>query len=141
GQPGPGGERGSGRRAAGAVCATLNEPRLMRRPALVALTTPVPPANPLAMSRPASLRFSSTAAFASLALALTAGLLGCKKTEPAAAPAAAPAANAAPATGPGAFGKGAIAGNVKFTGKPPEMRPVTTPDPFCARQPIKEEDV
>src|SRR2546423_786548 len=94
------------------------------------------------MPRPASFRFSSTAAFASLALvALTAGLLGCKKNEPTAAPSAAPPANTAAATGPGAFGKGTIAGNVKFTGKAPELRAVTTPDPFCARQPIKEEDV
>ena len=93
------------------------------------------------MSRPASSRFSSTAIFAALALAVTAGTLGCKKNESAAAPAAAPPASSGAATGPGAFGKGAIAGNVKFTGKAPEMRAITTPDPYCARQPIKEEEV
>lgn len=93
------------------------------------------------MSRPDWSRFCSTVTFATLSLALAVGSVGCKKNEPAAAPAAAPAANTAPAAGPGAFGKGAIAGNVKFTGKPPELRAVTTPDPFCARQPIKEEEV
>lgn len=93
------------------------------------------------MPRPDSSRFfPSTAAFlfVSCALALTAG---CTKKNEAGAPAAAPAANAPGATGPGTLGKGVIAGNVKFTGKPPEQRAVNTPDPFCARQPIKEEDV
>jgi len=93
------------------------------------------------MSRPDRFRSFSTAAFTFLALAVTAGAVGCKKNEPAAAPVAAAATNAPSASGPGAFGKGVIAGNVKYTGKPPEMRAVTTPDPFCARQPIKEEDV
>jgi len=93
------------------------------------------------MPRPDSSRVLSTATL--MFLALAAGALGCKKTEapppPAAAapPAGAPAATA----GVGAFGKGTIAGSVKFTGKAPEMRPLSTPDPFCARQPIKEEDV
>jgi len=75
---------------------------------------------------------------------------GCnKKSEPASEPAAAPAA--APATGAaaaaatpgvaGAFGTGVISGTVKLKGKAPELKAVTTPDPFCARQPIKEEDV
>jgi len=94
------------------------------------------------MPRPDSSRFSSTITFVSLALALTAGTLGCKKNEAAALPApAAPAGSGPTAGGPGALGKGVIAGNVKFTGKAPEMRTMNTPDPFCARQPIKEEDV
>jgi len=94
------------------------------------------------MPRPDSSRCCSTVTSLSLALALTAATLGCNKKNEAAAPApAALAANAPPATGPGALGKGSIAGNVKFTGKAPEMRAVNTPDPFCARQPIKEEEV
>ncbi len=81
---------------------------------------------------------------------------GCKKNEPSADPipaaaAAAPTAATAPAapgaaaapaaSGPGALGKGIIRGTVHLTGKAPEAKPITTPDPFCARQGIKEEDV
>ena len=83
-----------------------------------------------------------------LAITLATGAGGCtKKSEPAPEPAAA----TAPGTGPsaaaatpgvaGAFGTGVISGTVKLKGKAPEMKPVTTPDPFCARQPIKEEDI
>ena len=69
-----------------------------------------------------------------------------KKSEPSpepAAAAAAPASGTAAATPgvAGAFGTGVISGTVKLKGKAPEMKPVTTPDPFCARQPVKEEDV
>jgi len=72
---------------------------------------------------------------------------GCnKKSEPASEPAAAPApAATAPAAATlgvaGAFGTGVISGTVKLKGKAPEMKAVTTPDPFCARHPVKEEDV
>jgi len=85
-----------------------------------------------------------------LAAALAGGVGSCTKKsepapEPATAAATAPAPGAAPAgTTPGvagAFGTGVISGTVKLKGKAPEMKPVTTPDPFCARQPIKEEDV
>jgi plastocyanin len=81
----------------------------------------------------------------SLLSAATIATVACsKKVEPAAAPE--PAANgtaATPAGAPsaGAFGKGAISGTARFTGKVPEARPITTPDPFCARNPIKEEDI
>lgn len=86
---------------------------------------------------------------AGLALALLAAPGACtKKSEPAPAepaPAAAPSGAAtsgtAPAGAPGALGTGVISGTVKLKGKPPEMKAVTTPDPFCARNPIKEEDV
>jgi plastocyanin len=63
--------------------------------------------------------------------------------EPAPAPAAAAAATtapAAPATA-GALGTGVITGTVKLKGRPPESKGVTTPDPFCAKQAIKEDDV
>jgi plastocyanin len=80
---------------------------------------------------------------------------GCKKNElpadpipaasaaaPAATAPAVPGAAAAPApSGPGAFGKGIIHGTVHLTGKAPEAKPITTPDPFCARQGIREEDL
>lgn len=76
---------------------------------------------------------------------VTSGALACTKKsepapEPAPVPSAAVAAAAAPATA-GAFGAGVITGTVKLKGKAPEAKPVTTPDPFCARQAIKEEDV
>jgi plastocyanin len=74
------------------------------------------------------------------------GGLACKKVEPGVEPGAiAPVAAQAPAgpasNAPGALGKGTIRGTIHFTGKPPELHLVTTPDPFCARQTIKEEDV
>ncbi len=73
--------------------------------------------------------------------------IACKKGEPAAAvaapaaPGTAPTADPPAAGGPGRLGKGTIRGTVRFTGKAPEARPITTPDPFCARQALKEEDV
>jgi hypothetical protein len=55
-----------------------------------------------------------------------------------AAPAAAPAATAAA----GAVGAGIVTGTVKLTGTPPEM-PMTkrAADPFCAKTPMKDEEV
>jgi plastocyanin len=95
------------------------------------------------MLRPHSFRLSPTATLLVLALGAGGGAVGCTKHEAVAPPAAAPPTNAAPnaAAGPGTLGKGVIAGSVTFTGKAPEMRPLSTPDPFCARQPIKEEEV
>ncbi|MES1205635.1 MAG: carboxypeptidase regulatory-like domain-containing protein [Pseudomonadota bacterium] len=61
-------------------------------------------------------------------------------TAPAAAPVPAPGA-APESKGPGALGKGSIRGTVHFSGKAPEPKGITTPDPFCARQGIKEEDL
>jgi len=68
--------------------------------------------------------------------------------EPAPAAAASPgssgAAVAAEPTGapaPGKLGTASIHGVVHFAGKAPEPRPVTTPDPFCAAQNIKDEDL
>jgi carboxypeptidase family protein len=68
-------------------------------------------------------------------------LAACQKqttSEPApAAPAAAPAAQAR-----GATGSASITGTVKLTGTPPEMQLTKRQaDPFCARTPMKEEDV
>ena len=80
---------------------------------------------------------------AAVYLAVTA----CQKqtsSEPApAAPAApAPAAPAAPAAARGATGSGAIAGTVKLTGTPPEMQLTKRQaDPYCAKTPVKEEEV
>ena len=51
------------------------------------------------------------------------------------------AAPAAPSNGPGVLGQGIIKGNVHFSGKAPEPKAITTPDPFCARQQIKEEEL
>jgi len=82
-----------------------------------------------------------------VALVEIAAGLGCKKTDrpveqaPTAAAPAAPAGSTAAPIGAGAFGKGTIRGKVHFTGKPPEAHAITTPDPFCARQGIKEEEV
>ena len=73
-------------------------------------------------------------------------VFACQKqsSEPApstAAPPAAPSAPAAAAT-PGPTGSGTIAGTVKLTGTPPEMQLTKRQaDPFCARTPMKEEDV
>lgn len=95
-------------------------------------------------------------AFALAACAL--GPLGCQKNttteQPGAAPQApAPATSAgAPSPSPGtaiaaaavagATGKGIVSGSVKLTGTPPEM-PLTKrqADPFCARTPMKDEEV
>lgn len=75
----------------------------------------------------------------------TSGSLACtKKSEPAPeaapSPSAAVPAAAAPAAA-GALGAGVITGTVKLKGKAPEAKTVTTPDPFCAKQVIKEDDV
>ncbi|MES1210423.1 MAG: carboxypeptidase regulatory-like domain-containing protein, partial [Pseudomonadota bacterium] len=51
------------------------------------------------------------------------------------------AAAAGAAAKPGALGEGTIKGTVKFTGTAPGPKVLTTPDPFCARHPIKEEDL
>ena len=98
----------------------------------------------------ASVPFSTVASVAILTMALSAG---CKKSEtPNGSPsepsvsavgsaAAAPAAAAAPSSGPGGLGNGTIKGSVHFSGKAPEPKAITTPDPFCARQQIKEEEL
>jgi plastocyanin len=84
--------------------------------------------------------------FATCLVMASAAGIACKKTEPgiessAAAPGAASTPSAPPTDAPGVLGKGTVRGIVHLTGKPPELHAVTTPDPFCARQPIKEEDV
>jgi plastocyanin len=71
---------------------------------------------------------------------------GCKKDDVPGAPGPAMASpmpgSATPGpSSPGKFGTAVIRGNVHFAGKPPEMRTITTPDPFCAEQKAKEEDV
>jgi plastocyanin len=107
-------------------------------------------ANPQPMLIQSSSRaFAFAFAFAMLAACSVAGGMACSKksetAEPPSAGAAAPAGTAIPAAAPtntlGVFGKGSIRGTVHFTGKAPEPRMVTTPDPFCARHPIKEEDI
>jgi hypothetical protein len=90
---------------------------------------------------------------AGVALLAGAAALACQKSAPeppapptpAAAPAPAapaPAAPGAPAAAAPAAGTGVITGTVKLTGTPPEM-PLTKrqADPFCARTPMKEEEV
>jgi len=80
-----------------------------------------------------------------LALAGLSGLstlAACQKqttpSEP--APAAPPAAS--PGQTKGATGSGSIAGTVKLTGTPPEMAQTKRQaDPYCAKTPMKEEDV
>ena len=76
-------------------------------------------------------------------LVVTAGFASCsKKSEPTTTSLApAPAAEAPAAASPGGLGKGVIAGTVKFKGKAPEPKAISTPDPFCAKAPIKEEDL
>lgn len=87
------------------------------------------------------------------ALGLT--LVSCskKKSDPAASAGAAPtaqapegapagaASSAAPSAQPGAFGSGVIRGTVALTGKAPEAKAITTPDPFCGRHGIKEQEI
>ena len=79
-----------------------------------------------------------------LPLAIVA-VAACKKEAPRepAPSAAAPAPNAAPApAAKGATGGGSISGAVKLTGTPPEMALTKRQaDPFCAKTPMKEEDV
>jgi len=76
-----------------------------------------------------------------LPLAIVA-LTACQKqSAPEPAPAA-PAAAPAPSAARGATGTGTIAGTVKLTGTPPEMAMTKRQaDPFCARTPMKEEEV
>jgi hypothetical protein len=73
------------------------------------------------------------------------GLAACQKQSSEPAPSAAPpAAPGAPAVGqaPGATGSGSITGTVKLTGTPPVMELTKRQaDPFCAKTPLKEEDV
>lgn len=77
--------------------------------------------------------------------------LACQKSRPEAPPEAPPAMGAAPtgtapsgapAAAAGATGPGVVSGSVKLTGTPPEM-PMTKrqADPFCAKTPMKEEEV
>ena len=75
-------------------------------------------------------------------------LAGCQKSEPPAPTPAAPAAPAAPgssaaaAPAAGATGAGAITGTVKLGGPAPEMALTKRQaDPFCARTPMKDEEV
>jgi hypothetical protein len=74
-------------------------------------------------------------------------LFGCQKQSsqpaPSAAPPAAPAPAApAPTAAPGPIGNGTITGTVKLLGTPPEMQLTKRQaDPFCAKTPMKEEDV
>src|SRR5262245_23285443 len=71
------------------------------------------------------------------------GLAACQKQASEPAPSAAPPATA-PAVGqaPGATGSGSITGVVKLTGTPPVMELTKRQaDPFCAKTPMKEEDV
>jgi hypothetical protein len=73
-------------------------------------------------------------------------LFGCQKqsSEPAPGTAApsAPAPAAAPAATKGAAGAGTITGSVKLTGTPPEMALTRRQaDPFCAKTPMKDEEV
>jgi plastocyanin len=78
-----------------------------------------------------------------LPIVATAGLASCtKKSEPTTTSLApAPAAEAPAAATPGLLGKGVVAGTVKFKGTPPEPKVISTPDPFCAKAPIREEDL
>src|SRR5262245_186286 len=71
------------------------------------------------------------------------GLAACQKQASEPAPSA-PTPAAAPAAGqaPGATGSGSITGVVKLTGTPPVMELTKRQaDPFCAKTPMKEEDV
>ena len=72
------------------------------------------------------------------------GLAACKKetTELSGPVGVAPSATAAAATAKGAIGSGSITGTVKLTGTPPEMQLTKRQaDPFCAKTPMKEEEV
>jgi hypothetical protein len=79
------------------------------------------------------------------ALAAIGALTACPKqtpSEPAPAAPAAPSPAAPAAAARGATGSGSIAGAVKLAGTPPEM-PMTKrqADPYCAKTPVKEEEV
>jgi plastocyanin len=75
--------------------------------------------------------------------AITLALAACKKEAAPEAPAPAPAAPSAPAAAaPGPTGQGTITGTVKLTGTPPLMEMTKRQaDPFCAKTPMKEEEV
>ena len=84
-----------------------------------------------------------------LALAL-ASVGSCRKEAPPTPPPPSPAATPSPPagsgeaapSGAGTKGPGAIAGTVKLVGTPPEMALTKRQgDPFCARTPMKEEEV
>jgi hypothetical protein len=93
--------------------------------------------------RPRAIRQTWTI-IAAMAAALLAVVFCTRKEEPPAAPppaATAPAPSAA-APAAAALGTNVIKGTVKLTGTPPEMKPLhREADPFCARSPMKEEDV
>ena len=80
-----------------------------------------------------------------IAPAFAVALSGCPKKESAPEPSAAPAApGAAPpaAAGRGAMGSATITGTVKLIGTPPEMAMTKRQaDPYCAKTPMKEEEV
>jgi plastocyanin len=57
------------------------------------------------------------------------------------APAQPPQPGATAAGAPGAFGKGGVAGKVTFLGQVPAPKSITTPDSFCSRQKIVDEEV
>ena len=54
---------------------------------------------------------------------------------------AAPTATVPAENRPGALGQGTVKGTVRFTGKAAESKGITTPDPFCAKQGLKEEEL
>jgi hypothetical protein len=74
-------------------------------------------------------------------------LASCQKQSREPSPSAAPAPAAAPAAAggaqaPGATGSATITGTVKLTGTPPEVGMTKRQaDPYCAKTPMKEEDV
>jgi plastocyanin len=82
-------------------------------------------------------------AWAGLAWVMLLGA-GCHKESPPEAPASAPVApgTAAPAPPAPAAGHAAVEGRVKLNGTPPDM-PMTRrdADPFCAKTPMKDEEV
>ena len=70
------------------------------------------------------------------------GLAACQKQASEPAPSAAPGAAPAVGQAPGATGSGTITGVVKLGGTPPVMELTKRQaDPFCAKTPMKEEDV
>ena len=110
----------------------------------VSLTVTGPPAKAVRMSNlnPSRHRRATRWALLILPVVATSASSCNKKSEPASTTTSlAPTAEAPGSTAPGALGKGVVAGTVKFKGKAPEPKVISTPDPFCARQPIKEEDL
>ena len=83
-------------------------------------------------------------AILALATAVPMAGVGCQKSEPAPAPAPPPASPAAAPTAatPPPAGNATIQGTVKLTGTPPEMAMTKRDaDPFCAKTPMKDEEV